>query len=69
MRKGKWGMYIITAQNRRNKMNESQKGKKCPFFFRRAVVVHAFNSSTQEAEASESLRVQNQPGLQELVPG
>ena len=33
----------------------------------RAVVAHAFNFSTWEAEAGGS--VQDQPGLQELVPG
>ena len=31
--------------------------------------VHAFNPSTQEAEAGESLWVWGQPGLPELVPG
>ena len=34
-----------------------------------AVVAHAFNPSTWEAEAGRSLGVQDQPGLQELVPG
>ena len=34
-----------------------------------AMVAYAFNPSTWEAEAGESLRVQGQPGLQELVPG
>ena len=32
------------------------------------MVVHAFNPSTQEAEAGGSLLLQGQPGLQELVP-
>ena len=32
-------------------------------------VAHAFNLSAREAEAGGSLRVQDQPGLQELVPG
>ena len=32
-------------------------------------VVHTFNPSTWEAEASESLLVQGHPGLQELVLG
>ena len=35
----------------------------------RAVVAHAFNPSTREAEAGGSLWVRGQPGLQELVPG
>ena len=35
----------------------------------RAVVAHAFNSSTREAEPGGSLWVRDQPGLQELVPG
>ena len=36
----------------------------------RAVVAHAFNPGqySQEEEASGSLRVQRQPGLQKLVP-
>ena len=34
-----------------------------------AVVVHAFNPGTWEAEAGGTLWVQCQPGLQELVPG
>ena len=33
------------------------------------VVAHAFNPSTQEAEAVGSLWIRDQPGLQELVPG
>ena len=33
------------------------------------VVVRAFNTSTQEAEAGRSLEVRGQPGLQELVSG
>ena len=33
------------------------------------MVVHDFNPGTQEAEAGESLGIQGQPGLQELVPG
>ena len=33
------------------------------------MVVHAFNPSTQEAEAGGALWVRGQPGLQELVPG
>ena len=33
------------------------------------MVVPAFSSSTQEAEAGGSLWVQGPPGLQELVPG
>ena len=33
------------------------------------VVAHAFNPSTQKAETGESLWVQDQPGLQELVSG
>ena len=32
-------------------------------------VAHAFNPSTWEAEAGESLLVRDLPGLQELVPG
>ena len=35
----------------------------------RAVVAHAFNPRTREAEAGRSLRARGQPGLQELVPG
>ena len=34
-----------------------------------AVVAHTFNPSTLEAVAGESLLVQGQPSLQELVPG
>ena len=37
--------------------------------FSRTVVAHAFNPSTQEAEACWYLWVWDQPGLQELVPG
>ena len=33
------------------------------------VVAHFFNPSTREAEAGKSLCIQDQPGLQELVPG
>ena len=34
-----------------------------------AVVAHAFNPSTLEAEIGKSLSAQGQPGLQVLVPG
>ena len=38
-------------------------------YLSQAVVAHAFNPSTWEAEADGSLWVRGQPGLQELIPG
>ena len=38
-------------------------------YYGQAVVAHAFNPSTQEAETSGFLWVWSQPGLQDLVPG
>jgi hypothetical protein len=47
--------HICTDNNK----NKFQRNQRC-----QAVVVHTLSSSTQEAEAGGSLRVQSQPGLQ-----
>ena len=59
-----WKINITTIWVRCSDMTPKLKTNRS-----RAVVAHAFNPSTQEAEAGGSLWVRDQPGLQELVQG
>ncbi|XP_012999351.1 dual specificity mitogen-activated protein kinase kinase 5 isoform X3 [Cavia porcellus] len=52
-----WSLKILHREN------EISKSKHKP-----DMVVHAYNPSTREAEAGESLQVQDQPGLQNVKP-